>query len=135
MPNKYIKNLIENYPNVFLRINTLIRLDPRRTNYIHPKHEDPQAKTQRPKKQFQIVIPHEIPYNVTSPQYLRPKSEKKKSPQNFLSPSNKKRNPMILNLMTPKKNSKMLSLLNHIHHIILQKTFAIISIRSISANP
>ena len=80
MADNYIENVIENYPNFLLAIDTIIRLTPRRIN----QHENPQEKRNVPNEQFQIVIPRQIPHNVTSHQYADPKS-KKKTPQNFIS--------------------------------------------------
>ena len=74
MADNYIKNLNGNYVSFFLAINTITKLDPRRIN----QHENPQEKHNVPNQQFQIVIPREIPRNVTSQQYPNPKSKKKR---------------------------------------------------------
>ena len=103
MADNYIENLLENYPNFLLAIDRIIRLEPRRIN----QHENPQEKHNIPNEQFQVVIPRHIPHipNKQSQQYRDPKSKKNASEIHL---SLKKHNPMILNLMTPKKNSKMI---------------------------
>ena len=74
MTDNYIENIIGNYPNFLLAIDAIIRLKPRRIN----QHENPQEKHNVPNEQFQIVIPRQIPHNVTSQQYPQPKSKKKR---------------------------------------------------------
>ena len=74
MAENYIKNLNENYVSFLLAMNTISRLDPRHID----QHENPQEKHNVPNQQFQIVIPPEIPHNVTSQQYPNPKSKKKR---------------------------------------------------------
>ena len=74
MAENYIKNLNGNYVSFLLAMNTISRLDPRHID----QHENPQEKHNVPNQQFQIVIPHEIPHNVTSQQYPNPKSKKKR---------------------------------------------------------
>ena len=98
MADNYIKNLYENYVSFLLASNTITKLDPRRIY----QHENPHEKHNVPNQQFQIVIPPQIPHNVTSQRYPNPKSKKNASKIHLFL---KKRNPMILNLITPKKKT------------------------------
>ena len=74
MADNYIKNLYDNYVNFLLASNTITKLQPRRIN----QHENPHEKHNVPNQQFQIIIPPQIPHNLTSQRYPNPKSKKKR---------------------------------------------------------